>query len=311
MQKNNWGILVFILILIIGISGINCTRALKIPIGAGLYLDQNINSIPLLKKNLILLKLKGLKTIQIEIPVSTGNSGLPEIDSAIYLKLKIINPWVHDLFPDWSLAFTRLHPDSLYPPEQQTGWVPNSLQLSSNSASVWVSAYLKVNLAYLNACKFPPPLLIWGEILPWYEKQPQMKLSLDSLRNIYHGKISWTFSPDNALPNWAKELDILSFNWYPQTEEPPYYFVRKLHPQLSAFSKKLNKPIRLSSVSLRKGKAYLDFCQLQEAWDAPIYPTAAILVSLSELPVWEDSISPGGLAKEAYIHKLIDEIFAP
>lgn len=237
----------------------------------------------------------GFREIRLDLPLIRDKQGLPQADTTLLALLPGLLRRCTSVFPDWSVAITRLHPDS----------IADSVSFRKAGPEVWCQAYIREAERYLNTLPGKPHHLIAGWHLPLTDTLPCLSQWMQSLHSRAR-QVSWVLSPDqlpHPLQQAGTETALL---WTLPGDEPSKPASRMLARHLTPHIPP-NQGLYIACFTPRPGQADADFRNLFRFWPEELNLSGVTFASVFPVSTLTDSVLPGNLHQEKNLKQAITE----
>lgn len=237
----------------------------------------------------------GFREVRLDLVLIRDDRGLPLADTAVLALLPGLLEVCTSTFPDWSIAITRLHPDS----------IADSISFRKAGADVWCQAYTREAERYLSLLPGKPRHLIAGWHLPLTDTLPCLSQWMQSLHPRAH-QVSWLLSPEQ-LPHPLQEAGTeTAILWTLPGDQPSKPASRTLARAVAAHIH-TGTQLYIGSFTPRPGQAETDFHNLFRFWPEEVPLSGVTFASVFPISTLTDSALPGNLHEEKNLKQAITE----
>lgn len=248
-----------------------------------------------LRQELNRLHQMGFREIRLDLALIRDDRGLPLADTAVLALLPGLLEVCTSTFPDWSIAITRLHPDS----------IADSISFRKAGADVWCQAYTREAERYLSLLPGKPRHLIAGWHLPLTDTLTCLAHWMQSLHTRAH-QVSWLLSPEQLPHPLQKAGTETALRWTLPGDElskpASRMLARNLTPHIPP-----NQGLYIASFTPRPGQAEADFRNLFRFWPEELNLSGVTFASVFPVSTLTDSVLPGNLHPEKNLKQAITE----
>ena len=266
---------------------LSCTSPTRqhVPLSCALMPEAGMDTMAF-KEELKRIRELGFQEIRLDLPLIRSAQGLPLADTALLKLLPGLVQACQEKFPYWSVAITRLHPDS----------IADSVSLRLAGKDLWCQQYIQEAERYLALLPAKPRHLIAGWHLPETDTFPCLEVWMKTLRTRAEN-VCWLLPPErlpHRLHQAGTETGIL---WTLPGDQASKPASRKM---TQAILKEINssQTIYIGSFSPRPGQAEADFRNIFRFWPETVSLSGVTFASVFPVSTLTDSLIPGNLHEE-------------
>jgi hypothetical protein len=228
----------------------------------------------------------GFREIRLDLPLVRSEEGLPMADTGLIPVIPSLLQACREVFPYWSIALTRLHPDS----------IADSLSVRKLGTGIWCNAYILEAEKYLACLPGKPRHLIAGWSLPETDTLPCLEEWMHSL-SLRAEQVCWLLPPErlpHRLQQAGTETGIL---WVLPGDQASKPAARNLAKSISQHISP-HTSLYIGAFSPRAGQAPEDFRNLFRFWPEHISLSGVTFATVFPFSTLTDSLNPGTLYYE-------------
>lgn len=274
---------------------LSCTSPTRqhVPLSCALMPEAGMDTVAF-KEELKRIRDLGFQEIRLDLPLLRSAVGLPMADTAVLSLLPGLVQACQEKFPHWSVAITRLHPDS----------IADSVSLRITGREAWCQHYIQEAERYLALLPTKPRHLIAGWNLPETDTFPCLEVWMKTLRTRAE-QVCWLLPPErlpHRLQQAGTETGIL---WVLPGDQASKPASRKM---TQAITKSINPSgtVYIGSFSPRPGQGDTDFINLFRFWPETVSLSGITFASVFPVSTLTDSIMPGNLYYESALKQEIN-----